>query len=213
MTSVECHIRSHSGANRHPRLIEEGRKIVRDKKVGFGIAALVVLLSAVLGATVLREPIAWAASTPFQNVIVTNTTSQPVPVKQQGTADVREALWQGTPYIGHALSGRDCHEFSPAIPAGKILFAERVIVDFNVSPGQSGGAQMYFQPLGASSPSLFTIPVYPGPPASQVSGLNDSYGGVLELGLPTSTIPEACFGSSAFLAGDMRIIGYLVDAT
>jgi len=46
-----------------------------------------LLLSAVLGATVLREPIASAAS-PFQNVIIGNTASQPVPVQQQGTAHV-----------------------------------------------------------------------------------------------------------------------------
>jgi hypothetical protein len=62
---------------------------MRHKKVGLGLALLVLLLSAVLGATVLREPIAYAASaTPFQNVIVMNTDAQPVPVEQQGTANV-----------------------------------------------------------------------------------------------------------------------------
>ena len=57
------------------------------------VAFLLMLGSAVLGATVLHEPFAWAA-TPFQNVIVANTDDMPVPVKQQGsialtgTADV-----------------------------------------------------------------------------------------------------------------------------
>ena len=59
---------------------------LRWKRVG--LASLVVVLSAILGATVLREPIAVAAS-PFTNVIVGNTTANPVPVAQQGTADVK----------------------------------------------------------------------------------------------------------------------------
>ncbi len=59
---------------------------MRWKRVG--LAVLVVVLSAILGATVLREPIAVAAS-PFTNVIIGNTTANPVPVAQQGTADVK----------------------------------------------------------------------------------------------------------------------------
>jgi len=51
------------------------------KKLSAGLALLVLLLAAVLGGTVLREPIALAA-TPFQNVIVGNTDSQPLPVNQ-----------------------------------------------------------------------------------------------------------------------------------
>lgn len=51
-------------------------------------AFLLVLGSVILGATVLREPLAKAA-TPFTNVIVGNTSSNPVPVDEQGTADVK----------------------------------------------------------------------------------------------------------------------------
>ena len=58
---------------------------MKHTKVGVGV--VVLLLSAVLGATVLREPIATAAS-PFQSVIIGNTAAQPVPVQQQGAADV-----------------------------------------------------------------------------------------------------------------------------
>lgn len=61
--------------------------MLRHKKVGLGLAVLVLLLSAVLGATVLREPIAYAAS-PFQSVLVANTEDNPVPVAQKGTANV-----------------------------------------------------------------------------------------------------------------------------
>jgi hypothetical protein len=61
--------------------------MLRHKKLGVGLALLVLLLGAVLGATVLREPMATAA-TPFQNVIVANTADNPVPVTQTGTANV-----------------------------------------------------------------------------------------------------------------------------
>jgi hypothetical protein len=67
------------------------------KKVGLGVAVLMV--SAVLGATVLREPIATAAS-PFQNVIIGNTASQPVPVAQQGTVN---ATVNGTVAVSPAV--------------------------------------------------------------------------------------------------------------
>jgi hypothetical protein len=65
MTSVECDIRRNRVPTRDTRPNEgDGMSL---KKVGLGVAVL--MLSAVLGATVLREPIASAAS-PFQNVII-----------------------------------------------------------------------------------------------------------------------------------------------
>ena len=66
------------------------------------LALLLIVVSAVLGATALREPLAVAAS-PFQNVLVGNTADNPVPVKQQGTADVN---------VTNTLGVR------PAVPAG-----------------------------------------------------------------------------------------------
>jgi hypothetical protein len=45
----------------------------------FLVVALFLLTSLVLGATVLREPFAWAAA-PIQGVIVQNETANPVPV-------------------------------------------------------------------------------------------------------------------------------------
>src|SRR5436309_15934899 len=50
-------------------------------------AFLLLLGSAVLGATVLREPIARAAA-PISSVFVTNDASHAVPVHEQGTANV-----------------------------------------------------------------------------------------------------------------------------
>jgi hypothetical protein len=49
-------------------------------------AFLLVAAAVVLGSTVFREQIVSAATTPFQNVVVTNTNTNPVPVTQVGTS-------------------------------------------------------------------------------------------------------------------------------
>lgn len=49
-------------------------------------AVVLVVTAIVLGSTVFREQVVNAATTPFQNVVVTNTSTNPVPVHQVGTA-------------------------------------------------------------------------------------------------------------------------------
>jgi hypothetical protein len=49
-------------------------------------ALLLVVTAIVLGSTVFREQIAHAATTPFQQVLVQNTSTNPVPVTQVGTS-------------------------------------------------------------------------------------------------------------------------------
>jgi hypothetical protein len=49
-------------------------------------AFLLVLVAVVLGSTVFREKIVNAATTPFQQVLVQNTSTNPVPVTQIGTS-------------------------------------------------------------------------------------------------------------------------------
>jgi hypothetical protein len=49
-------------------------------------AILLVVTAIVLGSTVFREQIAHAATTPFQQVVVQNTSTNPVPVTQVGTS-------------------------------------------------------------------------------------------------------------------------------
>jgi hypothetical protein len=49
-------------------------------------AFLLVLGAVVLGSTVFREQLVQAATTPFQNVLVQNTNTNPVPVQQVGTS-------------------------------------------------------------------------------------------------------------------------------
>jgi hypothetical protein len=49
-------------------------------------AFLLVLVAVVLGSTVFREQIVNAATTPFQQVVVQNTSTNPVPVTQVGTS-------------------------------------------------------------------------------------------------------------------------------
>ena len=47
---------------------------------------LLVFVAVVLGSTVFREQIVSAATTPFQQVVVQNTSTNPVPVTQVGTS-------------------------------------------------------------------------------------------------------------------------------
>jgi hypothetical protein len=49
-------------------------------------AFVLVVVAVVLGSTVFREQIVSAATTPFQNVVVTNTSTNPVQVHQVGTS-------------------------------------------------------------------------------------------------------------------------------
>ncbi len=49
-------------------------------------AILLVVTAIVLGSTVFREQVVNAATTPFQNVVVTNTSTNPIPVTQIGTS-------------------------------------------------------------------------------------------------------------------------------
>ena len=49
-------------------------------------AFLLVLVAVVLGSTVFREQVVNAATTPVQNVVVQNTSTNPIPVTQVGTS-------------------------------------------------------------------------------------------------------------------------------
>jgi hypothetical protein len=49
-------------------------------------AFLLVVAAIVLGSTLFREQVVNAATTPFQNVVVQNTSTNPIPVQQVGTS-------------------------------------------------------------------------------------------------------------------------------
>ena len=170
--------------------------------------ALLLVGATVLGATVLREPIGYAAS-PFTNVIVGNDATHPVPV-----TSAPSPLWQGTPYVDTQviLEPAQCEAFKE-VPAGKVLYVQNVIARFNVKPGPGVGPALRITPLGGAEQFVF-VPTYPSAPVRQVAGIYDGYQGSLNLGLPTSTAPEAClFGdSSTDYAGTIIVTGYLVNA-
>jgi hypothetical protein len=119
-------------AQAHVNVQGKGNQM-RHKKVGVAIALLVVLLSVVLGATVLREPIAYAAS-PIQSVFIANTASQPVPVMVGNLPAVQNvAVVQAPELWGKriSLAGTDPSTFI-CPPAGKKFivqsFSARAIV-------------------------------------------------------------------------------------
>ena len=101
------------------------------------VAFLLMLGSAVLGATVLRDPIAWAA-TPFQQVIIANDASKPIPVREQNVdagGDIRvsdASTREATRFEAHWNTTLQQPEVVvPEVPAGKRL----VITYVNVSGG------------------------------------------------------------------------------
>ena len=92
------------------------------------VACLLILGSAVLGATVLREPIAFAA-TPFTNVIVGNTDANPVPVRVQGTSSVQVAD-ERTPFERRFDFVLEDGDFSDAAPGFTVPDGQRLVVEF-----------------------------------------------------------------------------------
>jgi hypothetical protein len=174
----------------------------------FRQAAAVVAAGLVLGAAV---PTVSGAADSFKDVIVRNDDSNPVPVRP-----TPPPLWQGTPYHDVAIVFNagvvQCEAMNP-IPAGTVLFLERVISNFNVPPGASGFAQVSVSPLGAPTASLF-IPTFPTAPALQVAGLYDQYAGSLEVGLPVTAV-EACVAGGndeAPARARIEVIGFLMPA-
>jgi hypothetical protein len=167
---------------------------------------LAVLVGAVLAATVFRNDIA-SARPAAQAVTVDNTAANPVPV--------RPPLWQGTPYMDSEVVLDGGCEDMQAIPAGKVLFLQRAVGDFNVVPGGTGSMALAFTPLGGTNATFIDIPNHASAPALQVAGKYDGYSGVVEVGQPTTATPEACmFASSAdIIRGKITIMGYLLPAS
>jgi hypothetical protein len=95
-------------------------------------AFLLVLGGVILGATVFREQLVHAATTPFQQVIVTNTNTNPVPVAVQnadasGTLKVHE---QGTANV--SVQGTpDVNVTNPS--SSPVPVAEQGTADVNVT--------------------------------------------------------------------------------
>ena len=138
-----------------------------------GLASAVVLLAVVLGATVLQAPVASAVNK-FSDVVVRNTAENPVPVVQQGTANVAV---QGT------------------VPVKVIEPANQ----FSVVLSDEDGSQA-IDGCGAGLPATTawhissisgTAFVGSNPGYSTVQlGLRDPSGGQLFAGYPTMRVPE-----------------------
>lgn len=198
------------------------------KKVGLGVAVLV--LSAVLGATVLREPIATAAS-PFQNVIIGNTASQPVPVKQQGsialtgTADVNvtnsslKVTTDQEPYehtVFFNQTATTCTQFVcevsfPAVPTGKRLVLTYASAEYGLTTGGTGAnVSLGVNGNGINDPQIEL-------PAPQPRGF-DIYiaSGPVSFYAEAGDVPTLSLGGqhiNTSTTAHASVVGYLVDAS
>ena len=184
---------------------------MRHKKAAIG-AVLLLVVSAVLGATVLREPIAIAAS-PFTNVIVANTNDNPVPTRQTGTANVavvddREPFEKRID--GNAGSGDFTARAFFTVPADKRLVVEFISVFVYLPKGQvplvgvnaDSGAQGFVMPMqleGTQASSAGTNDIYasamkvldfaePGEFYDVFMARNDSTANVIPQGDATLTV-------------------------
>jgi hypothetical protein len=103
------------------------------------IVVLVLVAGAALAATVFREEVASAAPA-LRDVFVINDATQPVPVQQVGTADVRIADAR-EPFEIRLDASLDNGTFSGTdgftIPTGKRLIAEFIAVSALVPVGQT----------------------------------------------------------------------------
>src|SRR4029453_16808252 len=99
----------------------------------------------VLGATVLREPIAYAATaTPFQSVIVMNSDAQPIPVKQMGgvTASTSDVDQRTAVRFGQKIFFTSSGDDVVLIPKDAIAADKKFIVTYvNVFADSSIGGQ------------------------------------------------------------------------
>jgi hypothetical protein len=135
-------------------------------------AFLLLLGSMVLGATVLREPIARAAA-PITNVFVTNDSSHPVPVHEQGTANVNvgntvqvnpgvvstkatdNPAFQAFKTKGLFAEGTDTGLlYTPTytVPVGKELVVESVSYSFTM-PASESPTEVFIASGGAANPT------------------------------------------------------------
>jgi hypothetical protein len=137
-------------------------------------AFLLMLGSVVLGATVLREPIAKAAS-PFTNVFVANTASNPVPVRdvntdssgnikvhEQGTANVnvvdnREPFQRS--FNINLSDGDFGGSDSFTVPAGKRLVVQYVAVSAGIPPNE--GVSIEYSATGGAG-TFAGVPIQSG---------------------------------------------------
>jgi len=159
-----------------------------------------------LGAWAAEKPLPVTVANPVLPVEVSN--ADPIPVVSQPAP-----LWQGTPYVSaRVIFGSGCQALE-TIPAGKVLFVQRVIASFNVAPGRSSTAAIKIS-IGGNIDYLY-VPSYASGPVHQSFGVYDGYQGVLEVGLPTAVVPEACFfGVGADdVRGRLTVTGFLLPAS
>jgi hypothetical protein len=99
------------------------------------VAFLLMLGSSVLGATVLREPFAWAAA-PVQNVIVKNEPANPVPVTVGNLPAVQDVTVQAPELWGKrvSLAGTNPATFI-CPPAGKQFIVQSFSAGATVPEG------------------------------------------------------------------------------
>ena len=113
-------------------------------------ALLLLVSSAILGATVFREQVAWAAQLVDANVTNVDKNGN-IKVHEQGTARVQEQRLPFMQIRGRAiLDGQRTQRFEVAVPDGKVLVIESVSFEVRLPPGQKALATVLTAATDAS---------------------------------------------------------------
>ena len=173
------------------------------------IATFLLLGSMVLGATVLREPLATAA-TPFMNVIIANDAQDPVPVQVQGTVAVSSADNPAQPVRADLFQEDDSY----TVPAGKRLVIQEVTGRGDIFEGDYSSRSGVFRLDISRGNVLVGRPLFFASDGVAFAGGTDWY--MTEQATVYAeageTITHAFFVPGvANEFGEMTIIGYLID--
>jgi hypothetical protein len=176
------------------------------------LVCLLLLGGIVLGATVFRAPVVWAAQQVDANIIGPLDNGN-VRVHEEGTAQVQE---KRDPFQRTVLTddwgGNTFRNFTVAIPTGKVLIVQTVSVSAVVEAGQAVRANVTAQGVGG----LSNHPI-PLDREGSFSG-RDLYVGTESIsayatgsfGLLASVVRNSASGSGGRV--QFSVSGYLVDA-
>lgn len=187
-------------------------------RIGTGRIALAAVLAATIGGAFAQgnnQPSGQAPSGGTTNVVVTNTTAQPVPVKEQNNPAFQPFQITVQPYVsaGQAYN----YAFVP-VPAGKRLVIEQVSGAAFASGVLSGTvARMTVIGSVGSSPNIFVPMSFVGNnPASQpIFAASQPIRMYVDGGTSFSVLihrsADINGGYSGSLSSTISVVGYLVD--
>src|SRR5262245_6735109 len=190
---------------------------------------LLLVGATVLGATVLREPIAGAAQDLAVTIIGPLDARGNVKVHEQGTArvDVTNSSVAVEPdlhltnrFVFRATLDLDTQFKNFTVPDGKVLVVEHLNVDVLADADRLVSANLIYQQATGTPPdpaprtNALDVPLLPGPTSPTVNRTQYGYDSDLTLKIwpGPNTFSIARQDGTRFVFASVSLSGYLVDA-